>query len=456
MAFEKPFSRGRFGIAALLLSSALAFLLYGCDAQEIRTAVSGPVGEPVTIRYVAPGGPIWSVPEEAAIEQFRERMAHIEIDRQQQQRAFSHYLSETPPPDVFFWADGHELRQAAQQNQLFDLSDIWADNNLAEAYGRQFGEVGRVDGTFRLVPVGSFWTVIYYNKEVFERHGLVPPATWEEFVTICETLLANGETPLSIAGQSIYHSYLWFSYLNIRLNGPAFHRRLMEGQESYTDERTARVWESWISLFRQGYFIERPNVTSESGSIKALIPGVEDSPLTAKEAVMTLAPHFSLRHLSPESAAELDFFRFPQIDPDTSVGEIATIVGYVIPAEAAHRPEASAFVGYMASAEAQATQIARIVEDPANVGFIPLHRDVDRALLPVAARKAEEIIRGADEVLPPLALALPRSMQAGFTTVFDGICRQLNSSETEIDVSEIQFTLEEARQQALERRDYRQ
>lgn len=456
MAFEEPFSRGKFGIASLFLFSALAFLLGGCDAQEIRTAVSGPVGEPVTIRYVAPGGPVWSVPEGAAIEQFHERMPDIVIDRQQQERGSSHYLSESPPPDVMFELEGYELRRAAQQNLLFDLSAVWADRNLAEAYGRQFGEVGRVDGTFRLVPVGFFWTGIFYNKEVFERYDLVPPATWEAFVTICETLLANGETPLSIAGRGTHHSYLWFSYLNMRLNGPAFHRRLIEGQESYTDERIALVWESWISLFQRGYFIERPNVTSESGSIKALVPGEEDSPLTAKEAVMTLTPHFSLRYLSPESASELDFFQFPLMDPSSSVGEIATVFGYVIPAEAAHRPEASAFVGYMSSAAAQAAQMARIGEDPANVGFIPLHRDVDRALLPVAARKAEEIVRGADEVLPPLVLALPRSMQAGFTTVFDGIYKQLNSPETGIDVSEIQSTLEEARQQALERGDYRQ
>lgn len=456
MSSKKCSSQRKFGIASLFLLFTLAFLLGGCSVQENGTDFFGSAGEPVKIRYVAIGGPAWSVPEGVAIERFREQMPDIEIDRQPQRRGLSHYLSESPPPNVLFVFESYELRHAAQQNLLFDLSDIWADNNLAEAYARQFREVGRVDGAFRLVPVGFSWTGIYYNKEVFERYGLVPPATWEEFVNICDTLLANGETPLSVAGQSPYHNYLWFSYLNMRLNGSSFHRHLIQGQESYTDERLALVWESWISLFRRGYFIERPNVTSESGSIKALIPGVENSPLTAKEAVMTLTPHFSLRHLSPESASELDFFQFPQMNPDSSVGEIATVFGYVIPAAAAHQPEASAFVAYMASAEAQTMQVARIVEDPTNVRFIPLHRDVDRALLPMAARKAEEIVRGADEVLPPLAFALPRSMQAGFTTVFDGMFKQLNTPETEIVVFEIQSTLEEARQQALQRGDYRQ
>ncbi len=41
-------------------------------------------------------------------------------------------------------------------------------------------------------------------------------------------------------------------------------------------------------------------------------------------------------------------------------------------------------------------------------------------------------------------------------TAFDGMFKQLNSPETEIGVSEIQSVLAEARQQALERGDFRQ
>ena len=101
-------------------------------------------------------------------------------------------------------------------------------------------------------------------------------------------------------------------------------------------------------------------------------------------------------------------------------------------------------------------KMARIGEDPTNVGWAPLHRDVDRTLLPEAARKGEEIVRGADEVLPPLFSALPITMLAGFGSVFDWLFAKLETPETEIDVSEIQSTLEEARQQALQNGDYRQ
>ena len=451
---QRP-SQRKFGIVSLFLLFTSALLLAGCDAQGEQDDGFGVAGEPVTIRYVAPDSPQWTEPESVVIERFREQVPGIEIDRLSQERGLSHYLSESPPPEVVLWLEGHELYKVAQQSLLFDVSDIWAENDLAEAYGRQFREIGRVDGTSLLIPAGFSWAGIYYNKEVFERYGLVPPTTWEEFEHLCDTLLASGETPLSVSGQDRRFNFLWFSYLNIRLNGPAFHRQLIQGEESYRDERLVLVWETWFSLFRRGYFIESPSLTSAIGSMNALIRGDVDDPLTEKKAVMALAHHFIAGELSPESASELDFFRFPEMNPNSPAGEVTSVFGYVIPAGAVHHTEAGAFVGYMASAEAQTMLMARVGEDPTNAGWVPLHRGVDRTLLPEAARKGEEIVRGADEILPPLAYALPESMLAGFEAVFDWMFTKLETPETEIDVSEIQSTLEEARQQAFQDGEYR-
>lgn len=459
MTSENRSPQCNFGIASLFTLITLVFLLVGCDAQQVRDSLSGPDDEPVTIRYVSgmlSSSPDESAPEDAAIERFSENVPGITVDRQQQQHGLSHYLSESPPADVIMWYDSYELRHVARQNLLSDLTHIWADNDLVEAYGRQFREVSRVDGTYRFVPAGFSWTGIYYNKEVFERYGLVPAETWEEFVNICDTLLANGETPLSVAGQDPFVSYYWFSYINTRLNGPSFHRRLIEGEESYNDERIALVWETWLTLFRRGYFIETPGQTDSVGSMNALIRGDAASPLTQKKAVMTLAPHFIAGQLSPEYASELDIFRFPQMNPNSSVGEISIVFGYVIPIGAAYQQEAEDFVAYMGSAEAQSLQMGRISEDPANEGFVPIHRDVERSLLSAAARKGGEIVRGADEALPALALALPASMLMGFNDVLERVFHELETEDSEIDISEIQSILEEARQQAFQNGEYRQ
>ena len=441
----------RLSCALLLLT--ICVLLGGCGREREDEFLFPADSPPVTLTYLSPNNSIFREPEQVAIERFQERAPSIEIDRQSFRFSVADYLLETPPPDVILMWDGYELRNAAALGLLSDLSDIWTEGNFSEAYGRRFRDISRFEGTLRFVPAGFNWTGIYYNKEVFERYGLTPPATWEEFERICDTLLAYGETPMSLAGQNPFISNLWFDYLNMRLNGPEFHRELMAGRVSYNDERVGRVWEFWISLLDRGYFVETPGSTTDIGSMTALIRGDAESPLTREKAVMALAPHFSLGELPPVFTDELDFFQFPQMDANLPKGEISIVFGFVIPADAVNRPQAGAFVGYMGSAEAQELQLKRIGEDESNIGYVPVHREFERDLLSAAAAKGDQIVSNAAEISPPLFLMLPDTMRRSF---FQVLRRLFLSTNNRIEVAEIQALQEEARQNAIQNGDYRQ
>ncbi len=440
-------------ILFLGLLAGLAGTLSGCGRDEGEEYLLAPDNPPVTLSYVGPGASIFNEPEEVAIQRFKERAPSIEVERQSYGFSAGNYLLETPPPDVMLMWDGYELRSAAANGLLADLSDVWTEGNLAEAYGRRFQDISRFDGTLRFVPAGFNWSGIYYNKEVFDQFGLSPPATWEEFILICDTLLSNGITPMSLAGQNPFISILWFDYLNLRLNGPQFHRELMAGRVDFNDVRVARVWELWQTLLDRDYFVERPGSTSEMNSMTALIRGDGDSPLSWEKAVMTLAPQFSLDDLPPVFADELDFFQFPQIDPNVPIGEVSIVFGYIIPADAPHRFEAGAFAGYMGSAEAQEFQLKRMGDEGINIGYVPVHREFDRELLSYAAEKGDQIVNGADEISPPLFLVLPNSMRAGFNQV---LRRLFLASNFPLDITEIQSQLEEGRQRAIQNGEFPQ
>jgi raffinose/stachyose/melibiose transport system substrate-binding protein len=52
------------------------------------------------------------------------------------------------------------------------------------------------------VPTGlSYYTGLTYNKKIFADNNIQIPKTWDEFVTVCETLKAKGITPISIGGK---------------------------------------------------------------------------------------------------------------------------------------------------------------------------------------------------------------------------------------------------------------
>ncbi|MDR2633579.1 MAG: extracellular solute-binding protein [Treponema sp.] len=53
------------------------------------------------------------------------------------------------------------------------------------------------DGKLFAVPFAAVSHAVYYNKTIFQKEGLSPPQTWEDFLALCETLSAKGYTPLA-------------------------------------------------------------------------------------------------------------------------------------------------------------------------------------------------------------------------------------------------------------------
>ncbi len=52
------------------------------------------------------------------------------------------------------------------------------------------------------VPTGlSYYTGLTYNKKIFADNNLKVPTTWDEFLTLCQTLKSKNVTPISIGGK---------------------------------------------------------------------------------------------------------------------------------------------------------------------------------------------------------------------------------------------------------------
>jgi hypothetical protein len=94
---------------------------------------------------------------------------------------------------------------------------------------------------------------------------------------------------------------------------------------------------------------------------------------------------------------ELDFFRFPVMDPDLPVGEVGITFGLVVPAGAPNPLQANAFAGFMGSLES--TQLLT-QQTSAQLTWVPVHTDYDRSLYNDRIRKAEELVQQADAFRP--------------------------------------------------------
>jgi raffinose/stachyose/melibiose transport system substrate-binding protein len=92
------------------------------------------------------------------------------------------------------------------------------------------------DGGLYGVPFASQALVVYYNKAIFEEHGLEEPKTWEELMDISTTLQDAGVTPYAVTGKDNWVLPMVHDlFAAPRYGGPEFEQAVQAGEKDFTD-----------------------------------------------------------------------------------------------------------------------------------------------------------------------------------------------------------------------------
>lgn len=76
------------------------------------------------------------------------------------------------------------------------------DEDFMNRYTDSVLEANAYQGHQFTVPLGvSYYTGVYYNKSIFDEHGLEIPTVWSEFIALCDELQSLGITPVGIGGK---------------------------------------------------------------------------------------------------------------------------------------------------------------------------------------------------------------------------------------------------------------
>jgi ABC-type glycerol-3-phosphate transport system substrate-binding protein len=341
--------------------------------------------------------------EEKVVQMWNEQnpdspIQHSIINHEDFKQAIRAYLVAEPAPDVLTWFAGNRARFFIDRGLIMDLSEMWEANGYDEAYAPGFNALARVEDKPYFLPTSYYWWAVYYRPSLFEQAGIEKaPETWEEFLGACDSLNAAGITPITIGARFRWPAAAWFDYLNMRQNGPEFHIDLMLLKESYNDPRVKETFARWRELLDHNCFVEDPAALDWQEAVDDMVQG---------RAAMYLMGAFITDTYPDEAEEDLDFFRFPIINPDLPVGEDAPTDGYFI-ANAARNPEgAQNFLAYLGSQEVQQMAFDEL-------GRLPTRTDVDISGATAPVQKGIELIQSADYVAqfydrdttPPMAEA---------------------------------------------------
>jgi len=203
------------------------------------------------------------------------------------------------------------------------------------------------------LPVSYYHWGLYYRKSLIEKFG-GPAATWEAFLDQCRQLKQAGIVPIGVGTRTQWSAAAWFDYLDLRINGLAFHRQLLAGKLAFTDPRVQRVLVEWKRLIDLNYF----NADSAS------IGWDEVLPLVYRDRIaFTLIGNFVSTRLPEKLIDDIGFMPFPKIShPDAY--EEAPMDILLIPRKVQNLKEAHLFLKFMARPDVQSAHNA-------DLGYLP-------------------------------------------------------------------------------------
>jgi alpha-glucoside transport system substrate-binding protein len=232
------------------------------------------------------------------------------------------------PPDVYFPASLGFFKELQADGELVPLSacpNIDLDE-LQAAYGESLSDFtvdGEVYGIlFKSGNKGSIW----YSPEAFEASGYEVPTTYDELIALSDQIVADGNTPWSIAefanGGTGFPGSDFIQQFLILESGPDVYDQVATGEIPYTDERVKAAWEKYGAIaLTEGYALGGSDAILATTFSEGSLPLFTDPP----EAFMHYLGAFNSGFITDPSLGfaedlvageDFDFFAFPSVAPE--------------------------------------------------------------------------------------------------------------------------------------------
>jgi raffinose/stachyose/melibiose transport system substrate-binding protein len=197
----------------------------------------------------------------------------------------------------------------------------------------------------------------FYNKDLFAKAGITAlPTNWTEFMADCDKLKAAGILPMAYGpgGQALnagFYPYYDLSYMMMYLPVGDW-QKLYSGKLPWTDPAIVKQLDTWAQLKAKGY------------TNKDVLNGDSVGMFEAGKAAMVLEGSWDFKEFHDKLGDKVGVFTPPFTDSQSKGVVEFPGDGFGVTSYSQHKPEAAAFLAWLATPEAQ-----KIIADG---GLIPV------------------------------------------------------------------------------------
>lgn len=278
-----------------------------------------------------------------------------------EQMLFDNYMAENPNVTIEVEALDDEsyktkFKAYASGSSMPDLVNIWcspsfldevvAANVLAPLNAADYADYGFADGSLAGVtydgqlyglPRNTDVLGFYYNKDMFAQYGLSVPTTWDELVSVCQTLNDNGVSGIAMDGQDGWVLAHFINCMTGTILGADTYSVMLDSVKN--GDYSNPAWETSVSaaaenasiLFQTGF------ETTDYGTAMNLFINGQAGMFFMGSWEMSMSPDFAVGH-----------FTMPDVDGDGQ-GVIGAYNGggYAVSANSAVKEDAVKLLNYM-------------------------------------------------------------------------------------------------------------
>lgn len=144
----------------------------------------------------------------------------------------------------------------AASGLILPLDDLYQRAGLADVYLPDVMEQLQAqtpDGKIYEIVEGLDVFQFYYRKDIFEENGLLPPETWDEFLTLCQALKDAGTQPIILGARDNFQGGWLFGNLVQASAGREAMTEVIYGEGDFTEPNFVRAAEQLKQFVDEGY-----------------------------------------------------------------------------------------------------------------------------------------------------------------------------------------------------------
>ncbi|WP_053373054.1 extracellular solute-binding protein [Paenibacillus sp. FJAT-27812] len=349
-------------VMGAVLATALTFTLAACGGNNVASNSEGgaatgnapasekPEAKKVTLTFQTlqtdKSTPSYQVEEEIANNYMKEfpnvTIEWDRLDTEQQKVKLKTQAASGEVSDITMVNPGAQLQPFANGKVLAPLNDI-LDDELKGTFLEGVLDYYSFDGNVYALPYNMNIAGIYYNKELFEKAGVQPPATFEDILASVPKFKEAGIPPIMLAGKDKWPLSFMFTNILQRVNGgPKFLDDVVAGKKSFTDPVFVEAIQKTQDLIKAGAFQEGAATYDYNTASQQFRDG---------KAAMYFMGTWEIASIDASDAVKgkIGFLSFPTVGGKGSATDyvIAPGTAYALGANSEHLEESKAFLKYL-------------------------------------------------------------------------------------------------------------